>query len=279
MPRLWDCYVIRASADTLRNVRATLAAVNAHYPVKGDGYLLTYESAKLAKGNRERGYLPVILYAAPATSSGANLCAWSTAECRYGCLNTSGYGGINLDASGWNATQAARIRRAALMILDPEGFAAQLIREVKAASRKAEREGLRLAVRMNGTTDVAWHRVASELVAVIQEYATVYEYTKRPKPDALEAGIDITYSYPGGDGVAARRFLQAGARVAVVFDTAKGDALPATWRAPWGDTIPVIDGDAHEMRFTDPRGVIVGLRAKGRLVGERGTSRGFLQPA
>jgi hypothetical protein len=67
--------------------------------------------------------------------------------------------------------------------------------------------------------------------------------------------------------------------VAVVFATAKRDALPATWRAPWGDNLRVIDGDAHEMRFTDPAGVIVGLRAKGRLVGERGTRHGFLQPA
>lgn len=271
--------MIRASADTLRRVRATLAAVDAAYPVKDDGYLLTYDSAKLAKGNRERGYLPVIMYAAPATSSGANLCQWSTGECRHGCLNTSGQGGIALDASGWNRAQAARIRRAAMIILNPDAFAEQLIREVKAASRKAEREGLLLAVRLNGTTDIAWHRVAPDLLAVIQEYATVYEYTKRPKPDALDAGVDITYSYPGGDGVAAQRFLAAGSRVAVVFATRKGDALPAEWRSPWGDTIPVIDGDAHEMRFTDPGGVIVGLRAKGRLVGVKGTERGFLQLA
>ena len=271
--------MISASAETRQRVAATLAAVDNAYPCKGSGYLLTYDSAKLAKGNRERGYLPVIMYAAPATSSGANLCAWSTGECRHGCLNTSGYGGIALDAAGWNRTQAARIRRSAQIILEPEAFARDLLREVRAAWRKAERQGLRLAIRLNGTTDIAWHRVAPELLADVQSYGTVYEYTKRPKPDALRAGVDVTYSYPGGDGVAAQRFLAAGSRVAVVFATAKRDALPATWRAPWGDTIPVIDGDAHEMRFTDPGGVIVGLRAKGRLVGERGTARGFLQPA
>ena len=271
--------MISVNAETRQRVAATLAAVDNAYPCKGSGYLLTYDSPKLAKGNRERGYLPVIMYAAPATSSGANLCAWSTGECRHGCLNTSGQGGIGLDASGWNRAQAARIRRSAQIILEPEAFARDLLREVRAAWRKAQRQRLRLAIRLNGTTDIAWHRVAPDLLAEVQSYATVYEYTKRPKPDALQAGVDITYSYPGGEGNAARRYLEAGARVAVVFDTAKRDALPATWHAPWGDAIRVIDGDAHEMRFADPAGVIVGLRAKGRLVGERGTRQGFLQPA
>ena len=68
--------MISVNAETRQRVAATLAAVDNAYPCKGSGYLLTYDSAKLAKGNRERGYLPVIMYAAPATSSGANLCAW-----------------------------------------------------------------------------------------------------------------------------------------------------------------------------------------------------------
>jgi len=41
----------------------------------------------------------------------------------------------------------------------------------------------------------------------------------------------------------------------VVFPT---DAFPETWRG-----IPVINGDESDLRFTDPVGVIVGLRAKG----------------
>jgi hypothetical protein len=176
--------------------------------------------------------------------------------------------------------QAARIRRAAFLILNPEGFAEKLRAEVAAHVKRAERHGLRPALRLNGTSDVAWHRAAPSIL----DYATqrgvrLYDYTKRPKPDAAAHGIDLTYSYPGGEGNAARRYLAAGHRVAVVFATRKAQALPTEWRSPWGDTFRVIDGDASDLRFLDPSGVVVGLRAKGKLRGVAGSARGFVQVA
>jgi hypothetical protein len=44
--------------------------------------------------------------------------------------------------------------------------------------------------------------------------------------------------------------------VAVVF---AGNDLPTEWNGK-----PVIDGDTDDLRFLDPQGVIVGLRAKGK---------------
>ena len=262
------------------NVRATLTAVNQHYPVRTCGDLWTTENPKAVKGAGKRGYVVAILHLAPASVSGADVCTWSVEGCRVGCLNYAGRGGIALDASGWNKTQAARIRRTARMILYPEAFAHDLLAELDFIRQQAEADGLGLAVRMNGTSDIAWHRVEPGLVAEVQKRCdVVYEYTKRPKPDALDAGVDVTYSYPGGSGAAARRFLDAGARVAVVFDTNKGCDLPSAWAAPWGERIPVIDGDEHDLRFLDPAGVVVGLRAKGLLRGVAGTPRGFLQAA
>ncbi len=262
------------------SVRATLAAVDHHYPVQSDGALWTTENPKTKRGANERGYIIAALHLASSASSGASVCPWDTEACRLACLNYSGYGAINLDASGWNTTQAARIRRTARMILFPDAFAHDLLRELDTIRRKAEADGLRLAVRMNATSDISWHRTAPDLLEEVQKRsAVVYDYTKRPKPDGIAAGLDLTYSYPGGQGAAARRYLDAGARIAVVFDTPKGLALPEQWRSPWGDDLPVIDGDASDMRWLDPAGVVVGLRAKGRLVGERGTRRGFLQQA
>lgn len=264
--------------ETLDRVRATLAAVDAHYPVKCAGALLTVGNPKLEKEATERGYLNAGLFLAPATMVGANLCPWSTPGCVGGCLNTAGRGGMGLDASGWNYLQAARIRRAARMILDPDAFADDLTREIRAHVRRANRLGLRPALRLNGTSDVAFHRTMPDVVAAaIDAGCTLYDYTKRPKPDAAEHGIDVTYSYPGGAGEAARRYLSAGYRVAVVFSTRKGHALPDEWAAPWGDTVPVIDGDTHDLRFMDPGGVIVGLRAKGRMKQMDPTPTGFLQ--
>lgn len=263
---------------TIRAVTATVAAVNQHYPVKSEGSLLTTTNPKVAKGAADMGYLPAVLHLAPHTMAGANLCPWASAECAAGCLNTSGRGGIGLDASGWNTIQASRIRRTAMMILNPAAFSERLRHEITAHARNAERHGLKPALRLNGTSDIVWHRLFPEVIAhAIAEGCTLYDYTKRPIPDAAEHGIDVTYSYPGGQGEAARRYLDAGYRVAVVFATRKGQPLPATWTAPWGYTYNVIDGDAHDLRFADPGGVIVGLRAKGKMRGMRGTPHGFLQ--
>lgn len=268
------------SAETIDRVAATVAAVNGHYPTKSRGSLLTTTNPKVAKGAADMGYLPAVLHLAPATMAGANVCAWSSPECVAGCLNTSGRGGISLDASGWNQIQAARIRRTAMMILAPDTFRVVLCDEISRHARMARWHGLTPALRLNGTSDIAWHRTFPEIVAHAQaEGCVLYDYTKRPKPDAAEHGIDITYSYPGGQGEAARRYLDAGHRVAVVFDTRKGAPLPATWTAPWGGVYPVVDGDAHDLRFADAGGVIVGLRAKGRMRGQKGTRHGFLQAA
>lgn len=262
----------------LRAVTATSAAIDEHYPVKSAGSLLTTTNPKVAKGAADMGYLPAVLHLAPATMSGANVCPWASTECTAGCLNTSGRGGIALDASGWNQIQASRIRRTAAMILNPEDFSQRLRAEITTHARNARRHGLTPALRLNGTSDIAWHRKFPEVIDhAQQEGCILYDYTKRPTPDAAEHGIDVTYSYPGGEGAAARRYLDAGYRVAVVFATRKGAPLPATWLAPWGKTYNVIDGDAHDLRFADPGAVIVGLRAKGKMRGQQGTRHGFLQ--
>lgn len=64
------------------------------------------------------------------------------------------------------------------------------------------------------------------LTAPREAGCVLYDYTKRPVPDAAAHGVDLTYAYPGGEGTAARRYLDAGHRVAVVFATRKG-AEPA----------------------------------------------------
>ena len=53
-----------------------------------------------------------------------------------------------------------------------------------------------------------------------------------------------------------------------MFSTHRGDALPGTWHG-----FPVIDGDLHDCRFLDPKGVVVGLRAKG---GGKGSQSPFV---
>lgn len=266
------------TAKTLDTVRATLAAIDAHYPVRTRGRLLTVTNPKVNREAVELGYLPAVMHLAPHTMAGANLCPWASSGCIDPCLNTAGRGGIGVDASGWNTIQAARIRRAARMILTPDAFALDLAREIGRHAIRAHKLGLSPCVRLNGTSDVAFHRIMPDVITAAREAGvTLYDYTKRPKPDAAAHGIDVTYSYPGGKGEAARRYLDAGYRVAVVFATRKGDALPAEWVAPWGDAYPVTDGDTHDLRFRDPGGIIVGLRAKGKAKRVAPSPLGFVQ--
>ena len=52
--------------------------------------------------------------------------------------------------------------------------------------------------------------------------------------------------------------LEHGISVAVVFGLKKGTPLPTTWHG-----YPVVSGDETDLRFKDPRGVVIGLYAKG----------------
>ena len=86
-----------------------------------------------------------------------------------------------------------------------------------------------------------------------------YDFTKLSKPELrVRSNYWVTFSYSGANLAESLRALKAGVNVSVVFSTAKGEALPASWNG-----FQVIDGDTHDLRFLDPKGVIVGLRAKG----------------
>ena len=101
-----------------------------------------------------------------------------------------------------------------------------------------------------------------------------YDYTKHPAHKRDVSAIpnySLTFSLAESNESHAVRALQAGVNVAVVFDTRKSGDLPETFTLTHigADGIEyqsarVIDGDRTDLRFTDPTGVIVGLRAKGR---------------
>jgi hypothetical protein len=227
---------------------------------------------KLAKG-LAANYSTIVLHLAPHTLGGrGNVCAWASVGCRAACLNTAGRGGIgagsddDIRAGRTNAIQAARIRRTQLFFdSGAENFVASLRKEIAAHVKRCERTGRKPAVRLNGTSDLPWERIAPELFA---SYPTVafYDYTKAPvrrRPEAsLPSNYSLTMSYSGENIHECVDALCEGRNVAMVFDVPKGAPLPAELHG-W----PVVDGDVTDLRFLDPRGVIVGLRAKGRARG------------
>jgi hypothetical protein len=78
------------------------------------------------------------------------------------------------------------------------------------------------------------------------------------------ANYSLTFSLAEDNDHHAADALAAGLNVAVVF----AGTLPERFSVA-GVEAPVIDGDCNDLRFTDPRGCVVGLSAKGRALRDR----------
>ena len=227
--------------------------------------LLTVENAKTIKGE-SLGYLTGILYLAPARESGVmDTCPMSTIGCRTSCLFTAGR------ASFFPMIITARIRKTVWLHNDREGFVNQLRADITALVRRAKRQHLTPAVRVNGTSDLP--QIALQMASEFPD-VQFYDYTKIPRAwQRTRANYHLTFSLSESNFQDAYDALQHGLNVAVVFNTKKSEALPESWRG-----FPVIDGDAHDLRFLDAHrlGLIVGLKAKGRA---KKNSHGFVQIA
>jgi len=235
--------------------------------------LLTVGNPKTAKGEA-RGYLTAVLHLAPADAAGGpTVCPMATAGCKAACLNTAGRGGIFKAGERTNVIQEARKRRTREYHADPAAFAERLAGDVARHVARARRAGLTPAVRVNGTSDLP--RLAHAMAKRFPD-VQFYDYTKIPRPWARTLpNYHLTFSRSEdnwrGALSAAEQAVRHGVSVAVVFSTRRGRPLPSYFAGHL-----VVDGDMSDLRFLDARGVVVGLRAKGRA--RRDTS-GFVVAA
>jgi hypothetical protein len=206
--------------------------------------------AKTVKGEK-KGYLTGILYLSPSDTSGLiNTCASASPGCRAACLNTAGRG-------VFTSVQAGRLRKTKLLVHWPELFYEQLHHDLVTLIRNAKRLGLTPCARLNGTSDLPKiaHRMAAEFPGL-----KLYDYTKLARPwERVLPNYHLTFSHSETNGVQCMEALEHGVNVAMVFDTKRGQPLPKTWCG-----YKVFDGDVSDLRFKDPKGVIVGVRAKGK---------------
>ena len=249
-------------------------------------YLLTVgNDAKTILGE-EYGFLTGILYLAPSTVSGiVNLCLKASEGCKIACLFTSGRG-------KFTSTQQARINKTILFVRFKPQFWAQLIKNIKSLIRKAKRLGLIPVIRLNGTSDNLWERIKIkgtkfDGLTIFEAFPEVqfYDYSKytfQERPN-LPNNYHLTYSF--SEDTTPEILvdnLNNGRNVAVVFNICKlGNKgkchnkckcpLPKIWNG-----YTVISGNDSDVRFMDPEGVIVGLRANGKA---RDDDSGFVQKA
>ena len=207
-------------------------------------------NAKTAKNTLET----YILYLAPArqNSKGINLCP-KASGCIKACLYTAGRG-------KFSNVQKARINKANYFVYDKPGFIQQLKSELIKINNKAEKTGSKVAIRLNGTSDI-------DFIYLLMKYGQInpfelknliyYDYTKIPgkvKKYINEPRYHLTFSRDETNAEYIPGLLKQGVNVSVVFN---GD-LPRTY---WG--FKVVDGDKTDIEMIYNKGVILGLRAKG----------------
>lgn len=223
--------------------------------------LLTVNGDAKTVKSKKRGVLTGILYLAPHTLSGQQVCPKASEGCKAACLFTSGYG-------HYANVQAARVNKTKWFFEDRKGFLDQLVRDIAALERKAKRENMTPAVRLNGTSDIAWEKFKvlynkKVYKNIMEAFPKVqfYDYTKiLGRERALNIkNYNLTFSLAENNDSDALKALDQGYSLAVVLNLKRKDKKPAKWSG-----YPVIDGDKDDIRFTDKPGHIVALFPKGK---------------
>lgn len=221
--------------------------------------------AKTSKGSAA-GWLTGICYLAPATVAGlGNLCPHSSQGCRDACLFTAGRAAI------FEAINKARITRTRFLFENRLAFADQLAKEILGLVKKAEREGMRPAVRINGTSDLTVETLFSD---VFRKFPKVkfYDYTKNQSralawaAGKLPKNYHLTFSLSENNHSKALAALRAGVNVSAVVDN------PEAFKGNFvilGESFETFDADSSDLRFLDKParnglGRIGLLKAKGR---------------
>ena len=219
--------------------------------------LLSTANPKIQKGTK-LGYLSFILHLAPSDVSGYNTCPKATAGCRAACLNTAGRGGMFKKGETTNMIQKARIRKARYFFEQRQDFMLDLYNDIKKAIKFAERKGLTPVFRLNGTSDLSWEKydmLPGQNVFELFPDVQFYDYTKVPKRKVEGIGnYHLTFSQADGNEKDANWAISKNMNVTVVFDK-----IPTAYKGR-----EVFDADDTDLRFLDPKGVVLGLKAKGR---------------
>lgn len=228
--------------------------------------LLSTGNPKILKGTKQ-GYNTYILHLAPANLSGFETCPKRTAGCTAACLNTAGRGGMFKKGETTNIIQQARIRKTRFFFEERKGFMEWLVADIKLAIKQSAKLGLIPVFRLNGTSDLSFEKYSVTVDGV--DYANIfaafpdvqfYDYTKilgRKVKDI--PNYHLTFSAADGNDLDVLKAIQQGYNVATVFGIKKTEPMPESYNG-----LPVFNGDDSDLRFLDPKGVIVGLYAKGK---------------
>lgn len=244
-----------------KRVTHGLDTVAAKFRNGGGLELLSPFNEKTPKGEEE-GFLTAMMYLAPHTlGGGKTLCPFSTAACREGCLYSAGRGTTP-------RVEQARLRRTRWYLEDRDGFFDQLVGELFTMQEGADAHGLKLAIRLNGTSDILWERELLDEGKTLFDLfprATFYDYTRTPAEHRrVPENWRLTFSLADDPLEKALAHFREGRSVAAVVPDAEREWLGG-WIEVGEHVVTVVDGDEHDLRFLDPAPALVLLKPKGRL--------------
>ncbi|MEC9065022.1 MAG: hypothetical protein VX810_00375 [Bacteroidota bacterium] len=254
---------------------------------KKNNILTINQDAKTSKGTK-KGYLTAILYLSPFKLSGKNLCSFATPGCIATCLNIAGRG-------KFTAIQKARLKRSLFYLNHKQAFMINLINRIQNFIKSAENKGLIPVVRLNGTSDIPFENIRIKTdydllkqgvikllddtrigayYNIMQLFPGIqfYDYTKYPLNKRNKSNLnnyDLTFSLAENNWNDAKYYLDNKAgRVSAVFS----HNVPKTYKG-----YKVVNGDKTDLRFLEPKGVIVGLKFKGTIIDRiKGINSGFV---
>jgi hypothetical protein len=232
--------------------------------------LLSVGNPKTLKGMKE-GYNTFILHLAPASLSGYNTCPKATEGCKTACLNTAGRGGMFKKGESTNVIQKARIRKTKMFYENRNEFFNLLVKDITLAIKQSEKKGLIPVFRLNGTSDISFEKYGFTIAydGYTIDYANIferfpnvqfYDYTKvlGRKVNGIK-NYSLTFSAADGNDNDVMKAIAQGYNIATVFGIKKTLPMPEYYNG-----LPVFNGDESDLRFLDPKGVVVGLYAKGK---------------
>lgn len=214
--------------------------------------LLTTNNTKTVKGEKY-GWKTFILYMSPfnQNAKGVNICPQATAGCAEACLFGSGFGGM------FNSVEFARINKTNYFLANRKDFLMQLYTEITEIVKKYENKKEKVCIRLNGTSDLSWEKFkVMDGKSLMELFPDVifYDYTKNYLRfnKTLPSNYFLTFSRSENNEDKVSELLARGFNAAVVFDE-----LPETYNG-----YKVINGDESDLRFEDPKNVVVGLKYK-----------------
>ena len=129
-------------------------------------------------------------------------------------------------------------------------------------SKKAVLKGEKIAIRLNGTSDIDHLDLLKRYSGIDfldPFYSSLLFYDYTPNPNYIKkyqnSNYKLTFSRKEDNEQKCIEILNNGGNVAVVF----ANELPKFWQG-----YPVINGDLTDLRYFDPENVVIGLTAKGK---------------